>query len=50
VNAKFAPELHIGPVLSAGEHSISAGLGENDAAPGLRVPRTIDIATLPPCA
>jgi hypothetical protein len=48
VNSNY-PELKVGPVLSSGQHSISEGLGEKNAAEGLRVPGTIDVKLLLPC-
>jgi hypothetical protein len=47
----YPATLHVGKVLGAGdEQAISNRLGTKNAAPSLRVPKTLPQAELPPCA
>lgn len=46
VENHFPPQLHVGPARSSGEDSIARGLGNKNAAPSLRVPRTLPIERL----
>jgi hypothetical protein len=49
VNSNYPSHLHVGPARASGEDAASQTLGHKNAAPALRVPKTIPVSEFAPC-